>query len=96
MISEEQKDQIHTKYSHQQESEEYKQEYNHSDSWLRENARPLCLLLLVLTYIGGIITGNFTDTYLHSYELVLSLAFGGYVIGRSAEKITSILSNKKQ
>lgn len=68
------------------------------ESWLQRNWRPLTMLALV-----GLIMGRWTGLYDSGIPLELEqelftlvqIGLGGYVVGRSAEKVTANLFNKK-
>lgn len=61
------------------------------ESWLTRNVRPICALALtvnamILALLGGVVPEGLWE--------VLKFALGGYVIGRSGEKIVTTLSEK--
>lgn len=61
-----------------------------SDHWLAANWRPITMLtftaLIVARWLGWAAPNLSTEEYIKLWEIV-ELGLGGYVIGRSAEKI---------
>ena len=65
------------------------------DSWLQRNWRPLTMVwfsLLVGAYWFGYTPEKLSDAAVLSLFGLIKLGLGGYVIGRSAEKITKEIS----
>ena len=62
-----------------------------SQSWLARNWRPLLMLdfgvLITLRWLGVTAPNLTADEYLKLWEIV-RLGLGGYIIGRSVEKVT--------
>ena len=59
-------------------------------SWLQRNWRPLMMLwfgALLGLYWFGVTPPNLTEATIHELFGLLKLGIGGYVIGRSAEKV---------
>ena len=64
-------------------------------SWMQMNWRPLTMLvflMLVVLNSFGVLMTELAD----EFWVLLKIGLGGYVIGRSAEKIVPALMNKKQ
>lgn len=65
-----------------------------SESWLTQNWRPLTMLTFVACIVArwfGLSTPGLSEAeYMRLWDIV-QLALGGYVIGRSAEKIAPAL-----
>lgn len=70
-----------------------------SDSWLSKNIRPLVLVYLMIawTVFSALsIAGGMVDAiYVGMLKEMLMAAFGFYFAGRSVEKITAILKERK-
>jgi len=65
------------------------------ESWLQRNWRPLMMVwfgILVGGYWFGYTPDNLSDESVISLFGLIKLGLGGYVLGRSAEKITKELS----
>jgi uncharacterized membrane protein YeaQ/YmgE (transglycosylase-associated protein family) len=65
------------------------------DSWLQRNWRPLTMVwfsVLVGAYWFGFTPENLSEEAVLSLFGLIKLGLGGYVIGRSAEKITKEIS----
>lgn len=63
------------------------------ESWLQRNWRPLTMinfLILVNAYWLGYTPPNITPDMLASIFGLIKIGLGGYVIGRSAEKVTQV------
>lgn len=61
------------------------------ESWLQRNWRPLTMIwfsILLGTYWFGLTPNNLSQEAVLSLLGIIKLGLGGYVIGRSAEKIT--------
>lgn len=71
-----------------------------SDSWLTKSWRPLTMLIFVClilwSYIGKAIGANVPDLPPDLW-MVIKIGLGGYVVGRSAEKlIPTVMNSMKQ
>ena len=65
-----------------------------TESWLTKNVRPLCLLALTLAGIAdGIVPGLTISDRVWD---IIQVMGGGYVLGRSAEKVVREYSKKKE
>lgn len=65
-----------------------------SQSWIARNWRPITMLtMLVLVVFGSL--GVFNVTLQDEFWLLLQIGLGGYVIGRSAEKIVPQLMKNR-
>lgn len=65
------------------------------ESWLQRNWRPLTMLSfvgLIGSHWYGFTAENLTETQILSMFELVKIGLGGYVIGRSAEKITKTVS----
>lgn len=65
------------------------------DSWLQRSWRPITMLsfvLLVAVHWLGITPDTLADSHVEMVMDIIQLGLGGYVIGRSAEKITRTAS----
>lgn len=65
------------------------------ESWLQRNWRPLTMLsfvALVATHWLGLTPDTLADSHVEMVMDIIQLGIGGYVIGRSAEKITRTAS----
>jgi len=66
-----------------------------SDHWLAANWRPLTMLtfvgLVVARWMGWTAPGMTEAEYLSIYDLI-KIGIGGYVVGRSAEKIVPMVA----
>lgn len=66
-----------------------------SESWLARNWRPMTMLsfvALVATHWLGLTPDTLADSHVEMVMDIIQLGIGGYVIGRSAEKITRTAS----
>lgn len=64
------------------------------ESWLQRNWRPLVMLnftVLITAYFFGFVAPNITENVLLAIFDILEIGIGGYVLGRSGEKIASTL-----
>lgn len=65
-----------------------------SDSWLAKNWRPITMLVFVgitVTYWLGYSPPNATPADIDNIFMLIKLGLTGYVVGRSAEKVVSVL-----
>lgn len=66
-----------------------------SSHWLAANWRPITMLvfvgLIVARWLGWTATGMTEAEYLSIYDLI-KIGLGGYVVGRSAEKIVPMVA----
>jgi len=68
------------------------------ESWLQRNWRPLTMmnfLILVNMYWFGYTPENITADMLASIFELIKIGLGGYVIGRSAEKVVKVWQGTK-
>jgi len=69
-------------------------------SWLQRNWRPICMLgfmVCVMAYWFGLTPDNFPPEAVDGMFGLIQIGMGGYVVGRSAEKIVpAVLNQKKQ
>jgi len=72
-----------------------------SDSWLSKNIRPMVFIYaLAMITIASVTDGNvgefeIKESYVSLMELIAGAAVAFYFLGRSAEKITKMITNKK-
>jgi len=69
-----------------------------SDSWLSKNIRPLLMIYLMFLFtIFATISASLTiDTvYVEILKEMLMAAFGFYFAGRTLEKVTGLITNRK-
>lgn len=63
------------------------------ESWLQRNWRPITMLtfagLIVARWLGYTVEGITPETEAHLLEIV-KVGIGGYVVGRSAEKVAKV------
>jgi hypothetical protein len=67
------------------------------ESWLQKNWRPLMMMLfmgLILSYWFGFSPPNLTEAIIIKLFSLVELGIGGYIVGRSAEKVVKIWKNK--
>jgi len=67
------------------------------ESWLQRNWRPLMMVwfgVLVGVYWFGFTPENLSEDSIESLFLLVQVGLGGYVVGRSGEKIAKVLSAK--
>ena len=60
------------------------------ESWLQRNWRPLTMLsfvVLIFMYWFGVVPPNVTEAVLIEVFALIKIGLGGYVLGRSAEKV---------
>ena len=65
-----------------------------SDSWLAKNWRPMTMLAftsIVITYWFGYQPQNMTPETISDVFDLIKIGLGGYVIGRSGEKIAKVI-----
>lgn len=65
------------------------------ESWLQRNWRPLLMLwfgVLMGGYWFGLTPDTLTESTIEALFAIVQVGLGGYVIGRSAEKITKTVS----
>ncbi len=65
-----------------------------SDSWLAKNWRPITMLVFVgitVSYWFGYSPENATPADIENIFMLIKLGLTGYVVGRSAEKVVSVL-----
>lgn len=71
----------------------------HSDHWLAANWRPLIMLIfagLMTAHWLGFTPENLTEDEVLGLMDIVKIALGGYVVGRSAEKIVpAVLATRK-
>lgn len=81
----------------QSQTEVIKAEAN-SDSWIAKNWRPITMLVflvLVVSYWFGITPAGLSETRVDSLFELVKIGLGGYVVGRSAEKVAKIWKTKE-
>ena len=64
------------------------------ESWLQRNWRPitaLTLVWLVVSYFYGLVAPNLNVTLLMEVFGLVKICLGGYTVGRSAEKIATVV-----
>ena len=66
-----------------------------SQSWIARNWRPITMLTMLSLVVFGSL-GVFNMTLQDEFWLLLQIGLGGYVIGRSAEKIVPQLVKNRQ
>jgi len=66
-----------------------------SQSWIARNWRPITMLTMLTLVVFGSL-GVFNVTLQDEFWLLLQIGLGGYVIGRSAEKIVPQLMKNRQ
>ncbi len=66
-----------------------------SQSWIARNWRPITMLTMLTLVVFGSL-GVFNVTLQDEFWLLLQIGLGGYVIGRSAEKIVPQLVKNRQ
>jgi len=66
-----------------------------SQSWIARNWRPITMLTMLTLVVFGSL-GVFNVTLQDEFWLLLQIGLGGYVIGRSAEKIVPQLMQNRQ
>lgn len=67
------------------------------ESWLQRNWRPMVMLffmILVGAYWFGFVPDNLSSTAIENLFLLVQIGLGGYVVGRSAEKISKNMTGK--
>lgn len=67
------------------------------DSWLQRNWRPIVMLVftgLVVAHWLGWTAPNLTDGEVLSLLDIVKVGLGGYVVGRSAEKVAKVWKGK--
>jgi len=67
------------------------------ESWLQRNWRPLMMVwfgVLVGVYWFGFTPENLSEDSIESLFLLVQVGLGGYVVGRSGEKIAKVMSAK--
>ena len=64
-------------------------------NWLQRSWRPIVMLVCVLVLVSGIFTGSSLLADNSRLWDLLEIGIGGYVIGRSGEKITGNLLSRK-
>ncbi len=65
-----------------------------SDSWLAKNWRPITMLVFVgitVSYWFGYSPENATPADIENIFMLIKLGLTGYVVGRSAEKVVSVI-----
>ena len=68
-----------------------------SDSWLAKNWRPLTMLsfvVIVITYWFGYSPENATPEDIDNMFALIKIGLGGYVVGRSGEKIAEVVKRR--
>lgn len=64
-----------------------------SQSWIARNWRPLTMLTFLVLVVGDSMGLLATPLAPQAWTL-LQIGLGGYVVGRSAEKVTNVISRK--
>lgn len=64
-------------------------------NWLQRSWRPIVMLVFTLILVSGIFTGSSLLADNSRLWDLLEIGIGGYVIGRSGEKITGNLLSRK-
>ena len=67
------------------------------ESWLQRNWRPLTMLafvVMLLSYWAGFAPENLSENDRHQLFAVVKIGLGGYLAGRSAEKIIKTIKQK--
>jgi len=65
-----------------------------SSSWLARNWRPITMLTFLVLVVGDSL-GLLASPLAPEAWTLLQLGLGGYVVGRSAEKVTNIIGKAK-
>lgn len=69
-----------------------------SESWLARNWRPLVMCnfaILVSAHWLGVTPESLTETEVKWMMEIIKIGLGGYVVGRSAEKIVKVYKERK-